>query len=55
MSALKRIGLAEKTGRGVDRIYEGSLHYGRPLPDYTGSTQTSVRVFIARSAPTRSS
>ncbi|HIY52026.1 MAG TPA: putative DNA binding domain-containing protein [Candidatus Olsenella avicola] len=51
MSALKRIGLAEKTGRGVDRIYEGSLHYGRPLPDYTGSTQTSVRVFIARSAP----
>lgn len=51
MSALKRIGLAEKTGRGVDRIFEGSLYYGRPLPDYTGSTATYVKVFIARSAP----
>lgn len=51
MNALKRIGLAEKTGRGVDRIYEGSLIYGRPLPDYTGSTSAMVRVFIARSAP----
>ncbi len=26
--ALKRIGLAERTGRGIDRIYEGSLIYG---------------------------
>lgn len=51
MHALKRIGLAEKTGRGVDRIFEGSLHYGRPLPDYSGSTSANVRVFIARSAP----
>ncbi|MCD8159333.1 MAG: putative DNA binding domain-containing protein [Clostridiales bacterium] len=25
--ALKRIGLAERTGRGIDRIYEGSLLY----------------------------
>lgn len=23
--ALKRIGLAERTGRGIDRIYEGSI------------------------------
>lgn len=51
MSALKRIGLAEKTGRGVDRIFEGSLYCGRPLPDYSGSTSANVRVFIARSAP----
>lgn len=51
MNALKRIGLAEKTGRGVDRIFEGSLCYGRPLPDYSGSTSASVSVFIARSAP----
>lgn len=51
MGALKRIGLAEKTGRGVDRIFEGSLYCGRPLPDYSGSTSASVRVFIARSAP----
>ena len=31
--ALKRIGLAERTGRGIDRIYEGSLIYGNTLPD----------------------
>lgn len=51
MGALKRIGLAEKTGRGVDRIYEGSLYCGRPLPDYSASTSAGVSVFIARSAP----
>lgn len=49
--ALKRVGLAEKTGRGIDRIYEGSLIYGRLLPDYTASTNVSVSLFIPRSAP----
>lgn len=53
MGALKRIGLAEKTGRGVDRFFEGSLYCGHPLPDYSGSTSASVSVFIARSAPDR--
>lgn len=49
--ALKRLGLAERTGRGVDRIYEGSIIYGRPLPDYSDSTSTMVRLFIQRSTP----
>lgn len=49
--ALKRIGLAEKTGRGIDRIYEGSIVYGRPLPDYSESTERNVRLYIPRSAP----
>lgn len=49
--ALKRIGLAERTGRGIDRIFEGSIIYGRPLPDYSESDETSVRVFIARGLP----
>ena len=49
--ALKRIGLAEKTGRGIDRIYEGSLIYGRMLPDYTASTTVTVSLFIPRSNP----
>ena len=40
--ALKRVGLAEKTGRGIDRIFEGSLIYGRALPDYTQSTSAYV-------------
>ncbi len=51
MDALKRIGLAERTGRGIDRIYEGSLVYGKTLPDYSGSNETGVRLFIASSAP----
>lgn len=51
--AMKRIGLAERTGRGIARIYEGSLLYGRLLPDYSQSTATSVRLFIARGLPDR--
>ena len=49
--ALKRIGLAERSGRGVDRIFEGSLIYGRPLPDYSQSSSTAVRLFIPRGTP----
>ena len=49
--ALKRVGLAERSGRGVDRIFEGSLMYGRDLPDYSESTSTSVRLFIPRGTP----
>ena len=49
--ALKRIGLAERTGRGVDRIYEGSLRYGRECPDYSESTSANVRLFIPRGMP----
>ena len=37
--------------RGLDRIYEGSIYCGRPLPDYSASTSANVTVFIARSAP----
>lgn len=49
--SLKRVGLAEKTGRGIDRIFEGSLIYGRTLPDYSASTSVTVSLFIPRSAP----
>ena len=49
--ALKRVGLAERTGRGVDRIYEGSLRYGRECPDYSESTSANVRLFISRGMP----
>lgn len=44
----KRIGLAERTGRGIERIFEGSILYGRPLPDYSESTSDSVHLFIPR-------
>lgn len=50
-NALKRIGLAERTGRGIDRIFEGSIIYGRPWPDYSESTSTMVKVFIQRTKP----
>lgn len=49
--ALKRIGLAERSGRGVDRIYEGSLRYGRDVPDYSETTSNVVRLFIPSGAP----
>jgi len=46
---VKRIGLAERTGRGIDRIYEGMLRYGRPAPDYEMSDATSVVLMLPKS------
>lgn len=51
MDALKRIRLAERTGRGIDRIYEGSLLYGRPIPDYSDSDNYQVSVFFPAVKP----
>ena len=47
---IKRIGLAERTGRGIDRIYEGMLRYGRPAPDYSMSNPYTVSVQMANAA-----
>ncbi|ERP89018.1 ATPase [Marinobacter sp. ES-1] len=41
---IKRIGLAERTGRGIDRIFEGMLRYGRTAPDYSMSSAHTVSV-----------
>jgi len=41
---IKRIGLAERTGRGIDRIFEGLLRYGRTAPDYSASDSFNVIV-----------
>jgi ATP-dependent DNA helicase RecG len=46
---VKRIGLAERTGRGIDRIYEGMLRYGRPAPNYGMSDATSVVLMLPKS------
>ena len=40
--AVKRIGLAERTGRGVDKIYRAMLRSGHEMPDYSDSNATSV-------------
>jgi ATP-dependent DNA helicase RecG len=42
--ASRRIGLVETTARGIDWIFLGQLRYGRPLPDYSRSDQTGVRL-----------
>lgn len=44
--AMKRIGLAERTGRGVDLIFQGMLRYGRSAPDYSRSDSHSVVVAL---------
>jgi ATP-dependent DNA helicase RecG len=44
--AFKRIGLVERTGRGIDTIFEGQLRYGRQVPDYSRSTVATVQVVL---------
>ncbi|MDQ3949433.1 MAG: AAA family ATPase, partial [Gemmatimonadota bacterium] len=44
--AFKRMGLVERTGRGIDTIFEGQLRYGRPAPDYSRSTSGAVQVLL---------
>jgi ATP-dependent DNA helicase RecG len=44
--AFKRIGLVERTGRGVAIIYQGQLRNGRLPPDYGLSTEASVTVIL---------
>lgn len=40
--AMKRIGVVERSGRGVDTIYRGLLRFGRPAPDYQRTDSSSV-------------
>ncbi|MDO9575400.1 MAG: ATP-binding protein [bacterium] len=42
----KRIGLVERTGRGIDTIFEGQVRYGRPIPDYGRTTESNVVVVL---------
>ena len=46
--AFKRVGYVERSGRGVDRIFEGQVRYGRPLPDYSRTTGQQVVVELPR-------
>lgn len=48
-NALKRIGLVERTGRGIDLIYRGLLRYGRATPDYRESTSSLVSLTMSLS------
>ena len=44
--AFKRMGLVERTGRGIDTIFEGQLRYGRPAPDYSRTTPGAVQLLL---------
>jgi len=45
--AFKRIGLVDRTGRGVDLIFAGMLRFGRPAPDYSESISDLVKLSIS--------
>lgn len=45
--AMKRIGVVERSGRGVDKIYRGMLRFGRPEPDYDRTDDYSVVLQLA--------
>ncbi|HQS01558.1 MAG: ATPase [Halothiobacillus sp. 24-54-40] len=45
--AMKRIGIVERSGRGVDTIYRGMLRFGRPEPDYSRTDGNSVILRLA--------
>jgi ATP-dependent DNA helicase RecG len=45
--AMKRIGVVERSGRGVDTIYRGMLRYGRREPDYRRTDAQSVVLRLA--------
>lgn len=47
----RRIGLAEKSGLGIELIYSATALYGRPWPDYSESTDEFVRVRVLRAEP----
>ena len=44
--AFKRVGLVERTSRGINQVFETQLSLGRPAPDYSRSTPTSVAVRV---------
>lgn len=48
--AMKRIGIVERSGRGVDTIYRGLLKYGRPAPDYSRTDRQGVVVRLPTQA-----
>ncbi len=48
--AFKRLGLVERTGRGINRMFAEQLRVGRPAPDY-GRTTAHVVVAVLPGGP----
>ncbi|QWT19599.1 putative DNA binding domain-containing protein [Bacillus sp. NP157] len=51
---MKRIGIVERAGRGVDAIYRGMLRFGRSVPDYGSTDRRSVVLRLSVGAADRS-
>ena len=49
--ALKRAGIVERTGRGIDTIFYEQLRNGRAAPSYERSTETGVTLVLAGGEP----
>ena len=50
VDAMKRIGVVERSGRGVDTIYRGMLRFGRALPDYSRTDAHTVVLVLPTGA-----
>jgi ATP-dependent DNA helicase RecG len=48
--AMKRIGLVERSGRGIDSIYRGLLRFGRPAPSYSQTDSKNVVLRLSTDA-----
>lgn len=49
--AFKRAGIVERTGRGINRMFQASLRLGRDAPDFSRSTDDKVIAVFTTSAP----
>ena len=46
IGGLRRCGLIERSGQGVNRMYEQSIKQSKPLPDFAGSDEYQVRLVL---------
>src|SRR5439155_11707415 len=44
--ALSRCGLVERSGQGMDRMFEGCIRESKPRPDFTGTDDYQVSVTL---------
>jgi len=46
MDVLLKCGLVEKSGQGVDLMFERSIQQGKPIPDFTGTDRYLVKLTL---------
>jgi len=45
--AFERTGLVERSGQGIDNIFESSIRQGKGLPDFNGTNDSTVQINIS--------